>query len=497
MNKPVLGEKAEKQLEKRGVSRSAVLSMAETLKTPLSFVYLDRACAVGDGIVAMSAPQTRLYCELYEKRVAQDLIPVAFIPASGAASRMFSRLISGDRKSLESFAGNIERFAFFDDLKTVLAKRGGIEPIADFHSHGDIANLVLSPEGLGYKDIPKGLVKFHRYGDFSKTAFEEQMDFANFYARGPDGVCRVHFTVPQHFLDVAEEHIRAATRSREKTEVSLSFQKPETDTVALDVSGNLLTDESGGLVFRPAGHGALLDNLSAVCADMVFISNIDNIAHGSRVSRPPAFWRKALAGLLIETADSIRALLSELEKGSPGRDTICKARSFCLKFGFLPRGENESPEDLLSFFKDALDRPLRVCGVVKNTGEPGGGPFWAKDGFGRISPQIVESVQIRSDCSVQDGISKSLTHFNPVDMICFMKARNGERFNLREYGDKVFMITEKMFAGRPVRALELPGLWNGGMSGWNTVFAEIPDSDFNPVKEVFDLLRPSHQDVEK
>ena len=498
MKKSVLGEEAQKQLDGRGVSRAAVLSMEQALKSPPSFVHLERACAVGDGIVSMSAPQTRRYCELYESRCAENLTPVAFIPASGTASRMFARLVSGDEKSLENFTENIGRFAFFDDLKAVSAKyRGGIESLAVSNSYGEIADLVLSPEGLGYGDIPKGLVKFHRYGNSSKTAFEEQMDFAGFYARGSDGVCRVHFTVPQRFLSTVENHVRVAAGGREKTEVSLSFQKPETDTVALDVSGNLLADESGGLVFRPAGHGALLDNLSAVCEDMVFICNIDNIAHGNRVSQPPAFAKKALAGLLIETADKIRALLLELEKGDPGHDTICESRSLCMKFGFSPCGENESGENLFSFFKNALDRPLRVCGVVKNTGEPGGGPFWAKDPFGRISPQIVESVQIHPDCAAQKGILKSSTHFNPVDMVCLMKDRNGGRFNLREYGGKTFMITEKMFAGRLVKALELPGLWNGAMSGWNTVFAEIPDSDFNPVKEVFDLLRSSHQDLEK
>ncbi len=491
----ILGEEAERQLAERGIDENTVRFQAKVLNSPPSFIRLERPCAIGDGITALSAERMRFYSNLYGKW--SGFVPSAFIPASGAASRMFSRLISGDEKSLESFAKNMKRFAFFDDLKTASEKlrQSGIETLADSGAYDEIADLVLSPEGLGYGNIPKGLVKFHRYGDISKTAFEEHVCFAGLYARGEDGICRIHFTVPRHLADITERHLDAAARRAEKAEVSFSFQNPETDTVAVDENGDLLTDESGRIVFRPAGHGALLENLSRIDSDTVFISNIDNIAHQSRV-RNPALARRALAGLLFETGEKIRAFMLGLKNGKFGENVVSEARNLCLRFGFSPPDEVEFSEHLLSFLKKALDRPLRVCGVVRNTGEQGGGPFWAEDPFGRVSPQIVESVQARPDCAGQVDVWKSSTHFNPVDIVCSVKNCEGGKFNLRDYCDDAFMVAEKTFGGRPARALEMPGLWNGAMAGWNTVFAEIPPEYFNPVKDVFDLLRVSHQDLE-
>ncbi len=494
----ILGKEAKKQLAERGVDEKIVRFQANVLNGPPPFVHLDRPCAVGDGIALMSDEDMRFYSDLYGRQTG--LAATAFVPASGAASRMFSRLVSGDEKCLESFTENIKRFAFFDDLRAVSAnfKRGDIESLSLSRQYADIAHLVLSPEGLGYENIPKGLVKFHRYGNVSKTAFEEHIELACLYARGADGICRIHFTVPQSFSLEIKRHLGEAVRRVGNADVSFSFQNPETDTVAVDGGGNLLTDESGQIVFRPAGHGALLNNLNSIGDDFVFISNIDNVSHRDRAPEDPALGKKALAGLRLETREKIRFFMRKLENGTPGESAFSEALGLCSRFGFSPpRDGKKSPEDLLSFFRNALDRPLRVCGVLKNAEESGGGrPFWAKDIFGRVSPQIVESIQINRDCAGQRDRWSSSAYFNPVEIVCSMKNCAGEKFNLRDYCDDVFMVAEKTFGGRPVRALEMPGLWNGAMSGWNTLFAEIPSGGFSPVKDVFDLLRASHQDVE-
>lgn len=491
----ILGENAKKQMAERGMDEKIVRSQLKVLNGAPPSVHLDRPCATGDGIERMSAGLLRYYSELYEKQT--DFVPSAFIPASGAASRMFSSLISRDRKSVESFVKNIKSFAFFEELKKVSNKpEGGIEIAASLREYDEIVNLVLSPEGLGYGDIPKGLVKFHRYGNVSKTAFEEHVEFTGLYARGADGICRVHFTVPQKFSGKIKRRLDAAAHRAGNADVSFSFQNPATDTVAADARGNLLADERGQTVFRPAGHGALLDNLARIGTDIVFISNIDNIPH-RRIAENPAAARKALAGLLVETKRKICAVLRGLRDGKTDQNMLSEALSLCARFGFSPpQNGGTNPGHVSEFIRKSLDRPLRVCGVIKNTAEPGGAPFWAKDSIGRISPQIVESVQVDSEDEGQKSVWRMSTHFNPVDIVCSMKNCYGKKFNLRDYCDDVFMVAEKKFEGRRIRALEMPGLWNGAMSGWNTVFAEIASENFHPVKNVFDLLRDSHQDLE-
>lgn len=482
-------------MAERGMDEKFVRSQLRVLNGAPPSVHLDRPCTVGDGIARMSAGLMRSYSELYESQ--NDFVPSVFVPASGAASRMFSSLISRDREAVENFVKNIKRFAFFEELKSASKKpEGGIEAAASSGGCDETVKLVLSPEGLGYGDIPKGLVKFHRYGNVSKTAFEEHVEFAGLYARGADGICRVHFTVPQKFSGRIKRHLDVAALRTGNADVSFSFQNPGTDTVAADTRGNLLADEGGRTVFRPSGHGALLENLARIGTDIVFISNIDNIPH-RRIAENPAAARKALAGLLIETKRKICAVLDGLRNGKTDTNLLSEALSLCSRFGFsAPQNPGGNPGHVSEFIRRALDRPLRVCGVIKNTTEPGGAPFWAKDSIGRISPQIVESVQVGSGNEGQKSVWRMSTHFNPVDIVCSMKNCSGRKFNLRDYCDGVFMVAEKKFEGRRIRVLEMPGLWNGAMSGWNTVFAEIPSENFHPVKHVFDLLRDSHQDLE-
>ena len=397
----------------------SVRSQIEILKSPPSWTRLVRPCRAGDGIVRLSDERRKSLRALFDG-ARPALSALSFVPASGAASRMFARLASGDPDAVARFAGNIEKFAFFDDLKI-----GAERPDAE-----EIVRAALSAGGLGYSDIPKGLVKFHRYGDGRADAFEEHINAARLYSDG------VHFTVSPRFPQDEKRRLEAGG------DVSFSVQDPATDTVALWEDGDLVTDDSGETVFRPSGHGALLGNLNRLKADVIFISNIDNVSRRDREPGPEAH-RKELAGLLVE-----------LSSAAP-------------------------PE-----------RPVRVCGVIQNTGEPGGGPFWVRDDSGDERPQIVEAAQVDFSDPSQRDIWRSATHFNPVDMVC----RKGG-FDLARYSDGSFMVVDKTLGGRPIKALEMPGLWNGAMAGWETVFVEIPSGSFNPVKEVFDLLRPCHQDL--
>jgi len=414
----------------------SIRSQIEIISRPRSYVRLVKPCAVGDGIVCLSCEQKNFYLGTYERKRA-DFNTSAFIPASGAASRMFAGLVEKDAEFLEKFANKIKKFAFYNDLKnaSLSLDKGDIDSL----SHTEIADLVLSPEGLGYAHIPKGLVKFHKYGDISTTAFEEYVALTPSYADG------VHFTVPEDFPDDAR---RGLSETGDGFEVSFSTQSAKTHTVSICADGGVLTDEDNKIVFRPAGHGALLENLSRIRADIVFISNIDNIAHRERVPGS-AFERKALAGLLIENM------------------------------------ENEPRQ-----------RPLRVCGVVKNAGEPGGGPFWVENASGVVSLRIVESAEVDHGNPEQEQIWRSATHFNPVDMVCSLKDAGSGRVDFEIYSDNSFIVTDKVFNDRTVKVLEMPGLWNGAMAGWDTIFVEIKPENFNPVKNVFDLLNASHQDLD-
>ncbi len=476
-----------KQIAQRGVTQKTVRSQIKALKNP-SFVRLERPCAVGDGIVRLTAKQTRSYEKLFRENFTNpkgnSYSATAFIPASGAASRMFSSIADGDRKAVSRFCKNIKKFAFHENLKRLAAEKvkGGLRSM----KQDEIVRLVLSRDGLGYGDASKGVVPFHRYGKQSDwqviggkkglspfhipaakpvpSAFLEHIYRARFYTQcdPPEGVSRIHFTVSRDFYEDMNWHahnlhygILKARYGYEGHEpgnsfffhnrVDFSVQNPATDTVALDEDGNVLKDKKGRLVFRPAGHGALMENLEKMDGGIVFISNIDNIGHISR-EKNPGFIKRALGGLLME----------RLEKKPP-------------------------------------KRPLRVCGVVKNTGEPGGGPFWTDDAGRGVTPQIVEAAQVDRSDSGQEEIFRSATHFNPVEMACW----RGD-FRLSEFGDSgegAFMVTEKTHNGRRIRTLEMPGLWNGAMAGWDTVFVEIPPECFNPVKTVFDLLTPAHQDL--
>ena len=468
-----------------------------------------RPASVGDGIRRLGDRESRGFAEIYEDSL-REIGVCKFVPASGAASRMFRDLaalrdafsagpetLSGrDREVLGRFVANVKRFPFAGALEETL--EGGIDGTLSSGSPVPVLDALLGPGGLGYGDVPKGLVHFHSYGGVPRTAFCEHFAEALGYANS-GGDVRMHFTVPP---DSTERFGREEERAKElfssagvSFDVTYSAQDPETDTVAVTMDNAPVRTADGSPVRRPAGHGALLGNLDALSGDLVFIKNIDNVAREELLAET-VFWKKALGGVLLSARREIFRYLGELSSPGFSESLAEEMASFCARELFLDLSralEGPSPEERKERLVRALDRPVRVCGVVKNEGEPGGGPFWTETGGGE-SLQIVESAEVDRNSSSQMEVWESSTHFNPVDIVCSARNFRGEKFDLFDFvDDEAGIIAEKSFGAERIKALELPGLWNGSMAGWITVFVEVPASTFNPVKTVFDLLRPAHR----
>ncbi len=440
-----------------------------------------------------------------------------FVPASGAASRMFKKLEIADKEKLSyeelhskkneaeykaalEFVDNINKFAFFEDLKNEMEKSGkDSEEIIKQKKADEIIHFTINPDGLNYSSLPKGSIKFHKYEDHSRTAFEEQLVEAVNYAKQKNQKAVIHFTVPAEFKNEISEFLQNAKKRFEKNvkiEIYYSVQKPETDTVAVDLENNPFIENDGGILFRPAGHGALLENMNELDADIVFIKNIDNIVP-DRLKETTYKYKKLLAGYLMEVRDLSFRYLRSLEHDNISNDEINKIMKFAKSQLNIRPAENldsKSLPDKRKYLMAKLNRPIRVCGIVENEGHPGGGPFWVEDKNGGHSLQIVEEAQMDLEDEQQKKIVKSSTHFNPVDLVCSLKNYRGEGFDLHKYRDpETGFITNKSKNGRELKALELPGLWNGSMAFWNTIFIEVPKETFTPVKEVNDLLKPEHQ----
>ncbi|RPJ44694.1 MAG: DUF4301 family protein, partial [Candidatus Latescibacterota bacterium] len=354
-------------------------------------------------------------------------------------------------------------------------------------------------ETMGYASLPKGLLPFHEHADGVRTAFEEHLVEAALYARGGDGLCRLHFTVSPEHEGAFRDLLRTAGHSWEKRlgvryEVGFSAQKPSTDTLAVDLDGRPFRDKEGRLLLRPGGHGALLENLNDIEGDIVLIKNIDNVSplqlEGELVG-----WKKTLAGLLAHVQERAFRLAEKIEAGDDG--ALEETERFAAGvFGIAPPviGRARSAADLRAFWLRKLDRPIRVCGMVPNEGQVGGGPFWARGADSSASAQVVETAEIDPRSDDQQAVLRSATHFSPVDFVCGVRDRRGEPYDLKQFVDRerVF-VSSKSYDGRRLRALERPGLWNGGMSDWNTIFVEVPARSFAPVKKVTDLLNEDHQ----
>jgi hypothetical protein len=408
---------------------------------------------------------------------------------------------TGDTRDVEQFFRELRRFAFFDALRQA-ARRNGFDVDADL-AEGRIDRtlaVLLDPSQLGYAALPKALVPFHAAPDGFRTAFDEHLAEAAGYAAQADGTCRLHFTVSPAHVDAFQRRldtVRASYESRYRVcyEVGFSTQKASTDTLAVDLDNRPFRLADGTLLLRAGGHGALIENLNDLGGDIVFLKNIDNVA-AEHLLPDTLHWKKVLAGHLCHTQTRLFACVEALRTGAAApalQEALRFARTeLCLDFPDAVSAA--SPESLRALLLQRLDRPVRVCGMVRNTGEPGGGPFWVREPDGTLSLQVVERAQTDASSAEQQRIFANATHFSPVDFVCGVRSARGQAFDLTRYVDpSAVFIAEKSAEGRRLKALERPGLWNGGMAGWITLFVEVPISTFNPVKTVLDLLRPAHQ----
>ena len=469
------------QIEARGISVAEVERQIENFRKGFPSLPVVRAASGGDGILQLSDDEIKAAEELYNSRTTK-LRTIKFVPASGAATRMFKELFEyiNDNKrtpGIDKLITNLEKFAFFAELAKYLKPQIDDKDV--------VRNIVV--DGLAYGSKPKGLVTFHAYKEGARKPVEEHLVEAALYASNGERAA-IHFTVSlEHkagFLALLEE--RQSHYEKKfgiKYDVSFSEQSPATDTIAVNPDNTPFRTEDGKLLFRPAGHGALIANLDKLDADIIFVKNIDNVTTDERKGDTITY-KRVLAGELLRLQERSFELLRALERGE---DRFEEAKTFLQSELCCKLPENASKELIIK----TLDRPIRVCGMVKNEGEPGGGPFWVGDEYGREQLQIAESSQIAKE---DMHLMKEATHFNPVDLVCGVKRYDGTKYDLTKYTDpKTGFISSKSAGGRELRAQELPGLWNGAMANWNTIFVEVPISTFSPVKVVQDLLRPEHQ----
>ncbi|MGH1365397.1 MAG: DUF4301 family protein [Calditrichia bacterium] len=502
-----------RQFAARGIDPDVVSSQLKTFEKGIPFAALLRSCTPGDGIVELQQEDLKRYEKEFAAVVAEGRVQ-KFVPASGAASRMFRQLLasyeqllmpdennaSDDLQKLHTFIEKLPEFAFYDVLKARIDATGEtLENLLEKKAYHKILAALLDKEGLDYRNLPKGMVAFHTYKDgTTRNPIEEHLVEAVEYARASDGTTRLHFTVPAVHLETIRSCVNefAANYDDVNFLVTYSIQKPSTDTIAVDSENRPFRNPDGMLLFRPGGHGALLENLNDLKGDVVFIKNIDNVVP-DHLKADTYRYKKALGGYLANLQAEMFGYLHRLEENEVSEAECTGIQLFAeQKLGitfpedFSTLAHNEKCNQLFS----RLNRPLRICGMVRNEGEPGGGPFWIRDSHGDITAQIVESSQIDISDTTQLEIVQSSTHFNPVDLICGVRNYRGKLFHLPQFADPTTgFISKKSKSGRELKALELPGLWNGAMAFWNTVFVEVPISTFSPVKTVFDLLRATHQ----
>jgi hypothetical protein len=513
----MFSEKDIKQIESKGLTIDKVKDQIELFKTGIPFVNLKEAATIGNGILKLDHTQEQHFINVFEQKRNGNSI-TKFVPASGAATRMFKFLFDflehyklskesinayinrNKAKELSVFLVGLEKLPFFEE---VLHKTHKLIP--NFNDLGydeqrlEFIKTMLDVDRLNYSFSPKGLLPFHKYKNHVSTAFEEHLFEAAAYASS-NNKANLHFTISEKYKHKFDEEFKYIEEDVEiKTEtsfnISFSYQKQATDTIAV-TPVNQPFREDGRLLFRPSGHGALLENLNDLDADIIFIKNIDNVV-AYKYKEQVAEYKKVLAGLLLETQAQTFQYLEDLKHKTLKEEELIEIAQFLSsKMNVVINEEFEkyALKYQKTYLKEKLNRPIRVCGMVKNEGEPGGGPFWVKDENGNISLQIVESAQIDKKNKSQKDILKNSTHFNPVDLVCGIRDYKKNKFDLTKFVDhKAAFITSKSKIGKDLKALELPGLWNGGMANWNTIFVEVPLMTFNPVKTVNDLLKVPHQ----
>ena len=498
-----------KQLASRGISEKQVEKQLKQIAEGFPFLRLEAAASVGNGIVAPSNEERDAFIQQWKQYKERPHKIVKFVPASGAASRMFKNIFAFLSSPYEvpttdfekTFFAEIEHFAFKDALNAVCKANQG-KDIVDLIAEGrykDIVANLLQPAGLNYGSLPKGLLLFHNYEDGPRTPMEEHLVEAALYA-SCNGEANVHFTVSHDHLalfkaKVKEKADHLAKKFGVSYNISFSEQKPSTDTIAANTDNTPFRNADQSMLFRPGGHGALIENLNEIDADIVFIKNIDNVVP-DRLKPSTVTYKQLLAGILVDIQQKIFNYLALLDAGKCSHEELEEIKRFvqndlcCRK----PDIDKLTDAELAKYLRTKLNRPIRVCGVVKNVGEPGGGPFLTYNQDGTVSLQILESSQIDTANEEYMKMFRNGTHFNPVDLVCAIKDYQGHAFHLPDYIDhSTGFISNKSKDGRELKALELPGLWNGAMSDWNTIFVEVPLETFNPVKTVNDLLREQHQ----
>lgn len=496
-------------LEKKGITPEELQQQLDTIAKGFPWLKIECAATPGHGISVLSDKMKAGAMHIWDKYLREGHTVLKMVPASGAASRMFKDLFaflngSSDKPKtpfLSTFFTNIEKFAFYPLLNKKCVELYGLSALTliDKKRFKDVVRALIEPEGLDYGNLPKALLRFHKVIGTSRTALEEHLAEGAQYAASSDYKVYVHFTVSENHLPLMKEKVEEAAEHLANIYgvnfiVTYSLQKPSTDTIAAN-KDNTPYRENGDLFFRPGGHGALIENLNDLDADVIFIKNIDNVVpdlHKSATVR----YKKILGGTLVSVKQRADDFCRLIKEGNPTDEEIEAMLEFLRKVLCITNDNAEgiTREEKLEYIYGKLNRPMRVCGMVRNEGEPGGGPYLVYNADGTVSPQILESSQINVHDKSQKEMMLKATHFNPVDLVVCTRDWKGHKFRLPDYVDKsTGFISEKSREGVEIKALELPGLWNGAMSDWNTLFIEVPAETFNPVKTVNDLLRPAHQ----
>ena len=496
-------------LKAKGISPETIEEQLKRFETGFPYLKIKSVATIGDGIVRLSETEIAdCIAEWNEFQNSGGKVE-KFVPASGAASRMFKNIfafVTDNKPAPETdfekkFFAEIKDFAFYPALNESCKKNYGkdIDALIADGEYVSVAKTLIAGEGLNYGQLPKALLQFHKTAEGAHTPLEEHLEEGAQYASDINKNVNIHFTVSPEHRSAFEAMIADKVPAMEKEwgvkyNVSMSEQKASTDTIAVNMD-NTPYRENGKLLFRPAGHGALIENLNDIDADVVFVKNIDNVV--PRALRDVTItYKKVIGGYLVKIQKKIAAYLKALESGAYTIDDLREMVKFTHDVLSIRYEQTKNLDDseLAIYLKGKFNRPIRICGVVKNDGEPGGGPYLAFNADGSSSPQILEAAQIDSSKPEAVELMKSGTHFNPVDLVCYIKDTKGNKFDLKKYVDKdTGLISEKSKSGVTIKALELPGLWNGSMSDWTSVFVEVPIETFNPVKVVNDLLRPQHQ----
>ena len=481
----MLSEHLKAQIDARGISAETFETQLKNFETGFPYLTIEAAATPVKGIKVLSEDEQAKYiaaADAYAGNVCK------FVPASGAATRMFKDLFeaadalkAGEKLKEGSpaakFVENITLFPFFDAQ--------------------NILNLTLYPKAWNYGSMPKGLIQFHKYENENRTPFEEHLVEGALYAKDKNGDVRMVVTVSvEHQKGFEELYAQVKEKYEQrfgcKYHVTFTNQQPSTDIVAVDMENKPFTKDDGSLLFRPGGHGALLANLNDIDADVLVIKNIDNVVKESLLDETIR-WKKILVGMATELQAKVFGYLKQLDEqgDAVSAELVAEIKEFMEKEFCV--SVPQTGAELVKVLREKLDRPVRICGMVKNEGEPGGGPYVILGEDGTTSLQILEAAQIDKNNAKAMEAMKGATHFNPVDLVCAVKNYKGEKYDLSKHTDpKTGFISEKSFQGRALKAQELPGLWNGAMSDWNTQFVETPLITFNPVKTVLDLLREQH-----